>query len=151
MKVSTPAATANKQPASAGTWGKGTLPVQRTGFNTLDTWGHKAPTQSKRIKDRKEKIKRSCTRTCIQCTRLHKRRGLSWKILLCSLYIPFRDFYCAFCPATVVSVTVCLVVLGAPFSSEMSCILFFLMSLLASSLSLWFCLFACSGILWVKN
>ena len=33
----------------------------------------------------------------------------------------------------------------------MSCILFFLMSLLASSLSSWFCLFACSGILWVKN
>ena len=42
--------------------------------------------------------------------------------LLCSLYAPFRDFSCAFCP-----VTVCLVVLGAPFSSEMSSI-FFLMS-----------------------
>ena len=42
--------------------------------------------------------------------------------LLCSLYIPFRDFSCTFCPATVVSVTVCLVVLGASFSSEMSCI-----------------------------
>ena len=42
--------------------------------------------------------------------------------LLCSLYVPFRDFSCAFCPATLVSVTVCLVVWGAPFSSEMSCI-----------------------------
>ena len=39
--------------------------------------------------------------------------------LLCSLYAPFRDFSCAFCP-----VTVCLVVLGAPFSSEMSSIFF---------------------------
>ena len=46
--------------------------------------------------------------------------------LLCSLYVPFRDFSCAFCPATVVSVAVCLVVLGAPFSSEMSCIFFLL-------------------------
>ena len=42
--------------------------------------------------------------------------------LLCSLYVPFRDFSGAFCPATVVSVAVCLVVLGAPFSSEISCI-----------------------------
>ena len=25
-----------------------TLPAQRTGFNTLDNWGHKTPTQSKR-------------------------------------------------------------------------------------------------------
>ena len=32
---------------------------QRTGFNTLDNWGHKTPTQSKRIKDRKENIKGS--------------------------------------------------------------------------------------------
>ena len=30
---------------------------QRTGFNTLDNWGHKTPTQSKRIKDRKGKLK----------------------------------------------------------------------------------------------
>ena len=30
---------------------------QRTGFNTLDNWGHKTPTQSKRIKDRKERLK----------------------------------------------------------------------------------------------
>ena len=40
-------------------------------------------------------------------------------VFLCSLYVPFSDFPCAFCPATVVSVIVCLVVLGAPFSSEM--------------------------------
>ena len=39
------------------TGGKGTLPAQRTNFNTLDNWGHKTPTQSKRRKDRKEKIK----------------------------------------------------------------------------------------------
>ena len=49
--------------------------------------------------------------------------------LLCSLYIPFMNFSCTFCPATVVSVTVCSVVLGAPFSSEMSKKnIFFLMS-----------------------
>ena len=41
------------------------------------------------------------------------------KFLLCSLYVPFRDFSCAFC-----TVTVCLVVLGVPFSSEMSCIFY---------------------------
>ena len=34
---------------------------------------------------------------------------------LCSLYVPFRDFSCAFCPATVVSVAVCLVVLSGSF------------------------------------
>ena len=45
--------------------------------------------------------------------------------LLCSLYVPFRDFSCTFFPATVVSVTVCLVVLGASFSSEI--ILYFLL------------------------
>ena len=39
------------------TGGKGTLPTQRTGFNTLDNWGHKTPTLSKRIKDRKVKLK----------------------------------------------------------------------------------------------
>ena len=44
----TQAATANKQPASAGTLGEGTLLAQRTSFNTLDNWGHKTPTQSKR-------------------------------------------------------------------------------------------------------
>ena len=49
MNTWTPAATVNKQPASAGTLGgKGTLPAQHTTFNTLDNWGHKTPTQSKR-------------------------------------------------------------------------------------------------------
>ena len=40
------------------TGGKGTLLAQRTSFNTLDNWGHKTPTQSKKKKDdRKEKVK----------------------------------------------------------------------------------------------
>ena len=50
--------------------GKGTLLAQRTSFNTLENWGHKTPTQSKRIKDRKEKIKGSWPGTRIQYTRL---------------------------------------------------------------------------------
>ena len=33
-----------------------TLPAQHTTFNTLDTWGHKTPTQSKRT--RKKRLKR---------------------------------------------------------------------------------------------
>ena len=39
------------------TGGKGTLPAQRTGFNTLDNWGHKAPTQSKRKRAGKKRLK----------------------------------------------------------------------------------------------
>ena len=36
----------------------GTLLAQHTSFNTLDNWGHKTPTQSKKRKDyRKEKVK----------------------------------------------------------------------------------------------
>ena len=35
------------------TGGKGTLQAQRTNFNTLDNWGHKNPTQSKKRRDRK--------------------------------------------------------------------------------------------------
>ena len=35
----------------------GTLPAQHTTFNTLDNWGHKTPTQIKKEKDRKERIK----------------------------------------------------------------------------------------------
>ena len=54
------------------TGGKGTLRAQRTGFNTLDNWGHKTPTQSKRKRNRKEKVKGSWPETCIQYTRLHK-------------------------------------------------------------------------------
>ena len=34
-----------------------TLPAQRTGFNTLDNWGHKTPTQSKRKKTEKKRLK----------------------------------------------------------------------------------------------
>ena len=56
MNTGTPAATANKQPASAGTLGgKGTLPTQRTSFNTLDNRGHKTPTQSKRKRRQERK------------------------------------------------------------------------------------------------
>ena len=43
------------------TGGKGTLLAQRTSFNTLDNWGHKIPTQSKRkkkIKGKKKKEKK---------------------------------------------------------------------------------------------
>ena len=39
------------------TGGKGTLPAQRTGFNTLDNWGHKTPTQSKRKRTGKKRLK----------------------------------------------------------------------------------------------
>ena len=47
-----------QKPASAGTLGgKGTLPAQRTGFNTLDNWGHKTPTQSKRKRTGKKRLK----------------------------------------------------------------------------------------------
>ena len=49
MKTWTLAATANKQPASAGTLGgKGMQPAQRTGFNTLDNWAIKLPLNQKR-------------------------------------------------------------------------------------------------------
>ena len=43
---------------------------QRTGFNTLDNWGHKTPTQSKKDKGQERKVKRSWPETCIQYTRL---------------------------------------------------------------------------------
>ena len=45
-----------------GHLGKEDALAQRTGFNILDNWGHKTPTQSKKKKDddnRKEKIKGS--------------------------------------------------------------------------------------------
>ena len=44
---------------SRDTGGKGTLPAQRTSFNTLDNWCHKTPTQSKKRKDKKEEVKGS--------------------------------------------------------------------------------------------
>ena len=37
--------------------GKGMLPAQHRGFNTLDNWGHKAPTQSKRKRTGKKRLK----------------------------------------------------------------------------------------------
>ena len=46
------------------TGGKGTLLAQHTTFNTLDNWGHKTPTQSKRKRTEK-KIKGSWSGTCI--------------------------------------------------------------------------------------
>ena len=39
------------------TGGKGTLLAQHTSFNTLNNWGHKTPTQSKRKRNRKERLK----------------------------------------------------------------------------------------------
>ena len=33
------------------------LPAQRTSFNTLDNWGHKTPTQSKRKRTGKKRLK----------------------------------------------------------------------------------------------
>ena len=53
------------------TGGKGTLRAQRTGFNTLDNWGHKTPTQSKRKRNGKERVKGSWPETSIQYTWLH--------------------------------------------------------------------------------
>ena len=43
----------------------------RSGFNTLDNWGHKTPTQSKKNRNRKERIKGSWPGTYIKYTRLH--------------------------------------------------------------------------------
>ena len=60
-----------QKPACAGALREKDAAAQRTGLNTLDNWGHKTPTQSKRIKDRKETIKGSWPGTCIQYTRLH--------------------------------------------------------------------------------
>ena len=48
-----------------------TLPAQRTGFNTLDNWGHKPPTQSKRKSTGKKRLNGYGPETCIQYTRLH--------------------------------------------------------------------------------
>ena len=45
------------------TGGKGMLPAQRTSFNTLVNWGHKTPTQSKRKRNRKEKVKGTWPKT----------------------------------------------------------------------------------------
>ena len=45
--------------------------AQRTSFNTLDNWGHKTPTQSKKDKGQERKVKGSWPETCIQYTWLH--------------------------------------------------------------------------------
>ena len=51
------------------TGGKRTLKAQRTSFNTLDNWGHKIDTQSKKRKDdRKEKVKGSWPWTHTMCS-----------------------------------------------------------------------------------
>ena len=39
------------------TGGKGTLLAQRSSFKTLDNWGHKTPTQSKRKSTGKKRLK----------------------------------------------------------------------------------------------
>ena len=39
------------------TGGKRTKQAQRTSFNSLDNWGHKTPTQSKRKKTGKKRLK----------------------------------------------------------------------------------------------
>ena len=44
--------------------------AQRISFNTLDNWGHKTPTQSKKRKDRKERLKGHSLKH-IQYTWLH--------------------------------------------------------------------------------
>ena len=40
-----------------GRWGKEDALAQRTSFITLDNWGHKTPTQSKRKKTGKKRLK----------------------------------------------------------------------------------------------
>ena len=62
------------------TWGIGTLPAQRTGFNTLENYGHKIPTQTKRIKYKKEKIKGTWPGICIQYTRLHVHTCINLRV-----------------------------------------------------------------------
>ena len=55
------------------------LPAQHTGFNTLDNWGHKTPTQSKkrkRDKGQERKVKGSWPETYIQYTRLHLEKRI---------------------------------------------------------------------------
>ena len=58
MKTWTPATSVNKTTCLCrDTGGKGTLPAQHTSFNTLDNWGHKTPTQSKRKRTGKKGLK----------------------------------------------------------------------------------------------
>ena len=58
---------------------KGTLLAQHTSFNTLDNWGRKTPSQSKKRKgDRKEKVKGSWpwTHTMHSVTYITKKQNL---------------------------------------------------------------------------
>ena len=56
MGVQTTAANKHAACLARDTVGKRTRRAQRTSFNTLDNRGHKTPIQSKKEKDRKEKI-----------------------------------------------------------------------------------------------
>ena len=49
--------------------------AQRTSFNTLDNWGHKTPTQSKRKRTGKKRLKDHSPKY-IQYTRLHIDRQI---------------------------------------------------------------------------
>ena len=75
------------------TGGKGTLPAQRTSFNTLDNWGHKTPTQSKKRKDdRKEKVKGSWswTHNALGYKQRRKKVRKKEKIISASITTKFR-------------------------------------------------------------
>ena len=53
-----------------GHWGKEDVLAQCASFNTLDNWGHKTPTQSKRKRTGKKRLKGHGPKH-IQYTRLH--------------------------------------------------------------------------------
>ena len=76
-----------------GHWGKETRRAQRTSFNTLDNWGHKTPTQSKKRKDRKEKIKGSWpgTHTTHLVTQVNQDL-LSFGFSKQDFFLPLPDF-----------------------------------------------------------
>ena len=71
------------------------MQAQRTSFNTLDNWGHKTPTDSKKRKDdRKEKVKGSWPGTyTIQSVTLIKRitriAGTAHNRIQFEMYMPF--------------------------------------------------------------
>ena len=91
MNTWTPATTVNKQPASAGTLGEKGLPAQHTTFNTLDNWGHKTPTQSKRKRTGK---KRYCRRWCSSTLDGSWRMGSSVVGRLTNIAIPVNSWVC---------------------------------------------------------
>ena len=58
-----------------------TLPAQRTGFNTLDNWGHKTPIQSKRKRTGKKGLKgHGPEHIYILYARLHKKTPLLFSV-----------------------------------------------------------------------